>query len=140
MKYKLQLALHEARSDDPPEILNIARIWDEDTHPWLDLADITLTTLLSPNATEQLGFNNGTLSSCLALLPFTSQYHSNCLAPLRVEVYERSRKCRFLKGVNRQRDHVIKYIISVETGSQARAGTDANISVSLTGKLRMIVT
>ena len=135
VKYKLQLTLHEPRPDDLPEILNIARYWNEASHPWLDLADVTLATLLAPDVTEQFRFNAGNLSSCLAFLPPRSIYHSNCIAHIRKEVYARTQKIRSLRGSRQVADDLTTYFISVETGSQSRAGTDASISLSLTGKL-----
>ena len=134
VKYKLQLTLHEPRSDDPSDILNIARYWDEATHPWLDVADVTLTTLLTPDVTERLHVNPGNLPACLSFLPARSIHHPNCVAHIRNEVYAGAQKLRSLVGKRQEPDHVTTYIINVETGSQSNAGTDANISVSLTGK------
>ena len=134
VKFKLQLTLHEPKSDDPPDILNIARYWDEATHPWLDVADVTLMVLLSPDVTEELRFNPGNLSPCLELLPARSIYHPNCIVHIRKEMYPRTQKVRSIKRSSQVPDNVATYNISVETGSQSRAGTNADISVSLTGK------
>ena len=134
VKYKLQLTLHEPRSDDPPDILNIARHWDEATHPWLDVADVTLMVLLSPDVTEKMRFNPDNLSPCLELLPARSIYHPNCIVHIRKGLYPRTQKIRSIKRSSQAPDNVATYDISVETGSQSRAGTNADISVSLTGK------
>ena len=72
LRYKLQLTLHLPQSDDPVDILNVARYWDEATHPWLDVADVTMVVLLSPDATENMCFNPGNLAPCLELLPARS--------------------------------------------------------------------
>ena len=133
VKYKLQLTLHEPKSDDPPDILNVVRYWDEATHPWLDVADVTLMVLLSADATEELRFNPGNLSPCLELLPARSIYHPNCIVHVRKELYPRTQKIRSLRRSGQAPDNVATYNISVETGSQSRAGTNADISVSLTG-------
>lgn len=135
IKYKLQLTLHEARSDDPPGILNIARYWDEATHPWLDLADVTLTALLAPDVTEGFKFNCGNLPSSLYFLPARTIYDSSCIPHIRKEVYARTQKIRLMRSSNLEPDHKATYVISVETGAQRKAGTNANISVSLTGKI-----
>ena len=135
VKYKFQLTLHEPRSHDPPDILNVARHWDEATHPWLDVADVTLIVLLTPDVTEQLPYNPGNLPSCLDLLPARSVYHPNCIAHIRKEVYARTKQMRSLRTSSQVPDHVTTYVISVETGSQSRAGTGANISATLIGKL-----
>ena len=134
VKYKLQLTLHEPKSDDPPDTLNVARYWDEATHPWLDVADVTLMVLLSPDVTEKMRFNAGNLSPCLELLPARSIYHPNCVVHVRKEVYARTQKIRSLRRSTQAPHPEATYNISVETGSQSRAGTNAQISVSLTGK------
>ena len=134
VKYKLQLTLHEARSDDPPAILNIARYWDEVTHPWLDVADVTLTALLTSDVTEGLKFSCGNLPSSLDFLPARTIYDSNCIAHIRKEVYKRTQKIRSIRSPRHESDHEATYVISVETGAQKKAGTAANISVTLTGK------
>lgn len=134
VRYKLQLSLHETKSDDPSAILNIARYWDEATHPWLDVADVTLTALLTPDVTERLKFNCGNLGSFLYILPARTIYDSNCIAHIRIEVYERTQKVRSIRSSRQELDNEATYVISVETGAQRNAGTNANISVSLTGK------
>lgn len=133
VKYKLQLTLHEARSDDPPAILNIIRYWDEASHPWLDVADVSLTALLTPDVTDGLKLNCSNLPSSLYLLPARTIYDSNCIAHIRKEVYARTQKIRSLRSSSQEPDHEATFIISVETGAQKLAGTDANISLSLTG-------
>ena len=133
VKYKLQLTLHEVRSDDPPNILDIGRYWDENAHPWLDVADVTLTTILSPQASEALRFNVGNLPSSIYLLQARGTQHSNCIAHIRKEVYQRTQTIRLSRKASIKPDHVATYRIRVETGERLRAGTDANISVSLTG-------
>lgn len=116
------------------DILNVARYWDEATHPWLDVADVTMVVLLSPDATEKMGFNPGNLAPCLELLPARSIHHSNCVAHIRKEVYERTQKLRALrKGSNVVPDNSAIYSISVETGKKRKAGTNARIFISLTG-------
>jgi len=133
VKYKLQLTLHEARSDDPPAILNIMRYWDEASHPWLDVADVSLTALLTPDVTDGLKLNCSNLPRFLYLLPARTIYDSNCIAHIRKEVYARTQKIRSLRSSSQEPDHEATFIISVETGAQKLAGTGANISVSLTG-------
>ncbi|XP_078369932.1 allene oxide synthase-lipoxygenase protein-like [Oculina patagonica] len=133
IKYKLQLTLHEARADDPPGILNIARYWDEATHPWLDVADVTLISILTPDVINGFRFNAGTLPNSLCFLPARTIYDSNCIPHIRKEVYARTQKLRLMRSSSQEPDHVATYVISVETGAQRKAGTNANISVSLTG-------
>lgn len=135
VKYKLQLTLHVVQSADPPDILNIVRYWDEATHPWLDVADVTLTALLTPNVNERFRFNVGNLPSSLYFLPARSIHQSNCIAHIRKEVYARAQRIRLIRRSSIEPDHVAIYILTVETGTKLRAGTDANISISLTGTI-----
>lgn len=78
-------------------------------------------------------FNVGNLPDSLYLLPAHGIHHSNCIAHIRNEVYARTQRIRLARSSKVEPDHVATYIISVETGSQLRAGTNANISISLTG-------
>ncbi|XP_068704039.1 allene oxide synthase-lipoxygenase protein-like [Montipora foliosa] len=134
VKYKLQLTFHVPRSDDPAAILNVARYWDEATHPWLDVADVTINVFLSPDVTEKMRFNPGNLAPCLGLLPACSIHDSNCVVHIRKEVYERTQKLRALRdGSNYAPDQTAIYSISVQTAKHKKARTDARIFLSLTG-------
>ncbi|CAB4010977.1 allene oxide synthase-lipoxygenase -like [Paramuricea clavata] len=131
VKYKLQMTLHEVQLDDPASILNIARYWDETTHAWLDVADVKLTTLLSPGVTAGLLFNPGTLPNSLCFLPARSIQDSNCIAHIRQDVYEFTQKIRAARSSNIQPHHMATYIIRME--AKLRAGSNSNITISLTG-------
>ena len=135
LKYKLQLSVHEARSDDSSSILNIARYWEETTHPWFDVAEITLTSFLSPADTDGLRFNVGTLPSSLYFLPARTVHDSNCIAHIRKEVYASTQMIRSIRCARSREKpcHMATYIINVETGGQARVNGNANISICLTG-------
>ena len=135
LKYKLQMTLHQPRSDDPPDILNISRYWDEATHPWLDVAHLTVVMLLSPDVTKEMRFNPGNLSPCLAFLPAHSIHHPNCIVHIRKDLYERAQTLRSLGNSSHAPDYEATYTVNVETGSQSRAGTNARISMSLAGKM-----
>ena len=139
VKYKLQLTFHVPRSDDPAAILNVARYWDEATHPWLDVADVTINVFLSPDVTEKMRFNPGNLAPCLGLLPACSIHDSNCVVHIRKEVYERTQKLRALRdGSNYAPDQTAIYSISVQTANHKKARTDARIFLSLTGKIVLL--
>ena len=131
VKYKLQISLHIAQSDDPTSVLDIARYWDEATHPWLDVADVTLTTLLNPDVTAGMRFNPGTLPNFLSFLPARSVRDSNCIAHIRKDVYALTQKIRAARNSNVQLEDVVTYTVRVETGDQS--GSDSNVSMSLTG-------
>ena len=134
LQYKLQLALHVPGADDPPDILHIGRYWDESSHPWLDLADVTITTPLAPKVTECLQFNAGNLPPSLSLLPAHSIHDYSCVMHIRKDVYSWTQKMRSMISSKLEPKQTATYIIQVETGSQSGSGTDANIFISLTGE------
>ena len=133
LRYKLQLQLHEVKENDPPTTLHIGREWDESTHPWLDVANITMTSLLSPPATERLGLSYNNLPPSLDLLPARSVDDPNVVAHIRRELYSFTQKLRALRRTVLVPEHVATYVISVETGSQSATNSAPSISLSLTG-------
>lgn len=133
LAYKLQLQLHEAKDDDSPMILQIGREWDEKTHPWLDVADIKMTSLLSPTATERLKFIYKNLPASIGILPARSVDDPNVVIHIRNAVYVWSQKLRENRSNKLVPEHLASYLIRVETGSRSGAGTDASISISLIG-------
>lgn len=133
LEYKLQLQLHHPKDDDPPTILHVGREWDERSHPWMDLADIKMTSLLSPTATERLKFKFTNLPPSIGILPAQSVDDPNVVIHIRKEVYMWSQSLRSKRSTKVVPDHMAAYLIRVETGSQSGAGTDATISVSLIG-------
>lgn len=135
LDYKLQLQLHEAKDDDPPMTLQVGREWDESTHPWLDLADVKITSLLSTTATERLKFIFTNLPPSIGILPAQSVDDPNVVIHIRNAVYVWSQKLRSMRSNKLVPDHKASYLIRVETGSQSGAGTDATISISLTGRI-----
>lgn len=135
LEYKLQLQLHEARDDDPPTTLHVGREWDENTHPWLDLADVKITSLLSPTVTERLKFTFLHLPPSIGILPAQSVDDPNVVVHIRNDVYRWSQKLRSKRSSKVVPDHKASYLIRVETGSQSGAGTDATISISLIGRV-----
>lgn len=139
LEYKLQLQLHEAKDDDPPTTLQVGREWDERTHPWLDLADVKMTSLLSPTATERLKFIFTNLPPSIGILPAQSVDDPNVVIHIRNAVYVWSQKLRSMRSNKLVPDHMASYLIRVETGSQSGAGTDATISISLTGEMNVSV-
>lgn len=46
-KYRLQIQLHEAKPDDAPEVLSPHEYWDEETHPYMELATVEIDEPLS---------------------------------------------------------------------------------------------
>lgn len=101
----------------------------------MDLADVKLTSLLSPRATEQLKFTFTHLPPCIGILPAQSIDDPNVVIHIRKEVYMWSQGLRSKRSNKVVPDHMASYLIRVETGRQSGAGTDAVISISLTGRL-----
>lgn len=150
LKYKLQLQLHEAKEDDPPILyfifyifiyiyilyFHIAREWDEATHPWLDLADVTMTTLLSPLATDELEFNFKNLPPSLDSLPARSADDPNVVVHIRRDVYSFSQKLRAMRRDTKALvpDDAATYVIRVFTGCQSATTTAPSIKIALTGE------
>ncbi|XP_022800953.1 allene oxide synthase-lipoxygenase protein-like [Stylophora pistillata] len=133
LDYKLQLQFHEPKEDDPPTILQVGREWDEESHPWLDVADIKMTSLLSPMATERLKYIYKNLPASIGILPAVSVDDPNVVVQIRNEVYVWSHKLRENRSNKLVPEHMTSYLIRVETGSHSGAGTDASISITLTG-------
>lgn len=134
LKYKLQIQLHEAKDDDPPMTLHVGREWDEGAHPWLDLADITMTSLLAPSVTEKLEFSFYNLPPSLDLLPARSVEDPNVLAHIRRDLYSCTQKLRALRRKVLVPDHVATYVIRLETGSKSATSAAPPINIALTGK------
>lgn len=134
LEYKLQMQLHEAKPNDSHLILHVGREWDESTHPWLDVADLKMTSLLSPKATERLKFIFTNRPPCIDLLTAQSVDDPNVVLHIRNAVYVWSQKLRSMRSNKALPDHMASYFIRVETGSQSGASTDATITISLTGK------
>ena len=132
--YRLQIQLHIVGPDDPPKILYVGRGWDEATHPWLDVAVITMTSLLPSDVTEKTCFALDNLPSCMSLLPARSVHDYNCIAQIRAEVYRWTQKLRLLRSLPSNNDGMSQYLVRVETGTQYGADTDATISVTLFGE------
>jgi arachidonate 5-lipoxygenase len=56
-RYHLQIQLHEWSPSDPEEILSCSRIWDEETHPYHDLAEVEITRVLSFEEQQRMVFS-----------------------------------------------------------------------------------
>ncbi|HUZ76013.1 MAG TPA: hypothetical protein VMV93_00365 [Chloroflexota bacterium] len=70
--YHLQYQLHTPTRVDSAEVFNASKPWEADTHPWHDLADIQLTSVLSDDEAAATRFSIGHHPPSLNLLPATS--------------------------------------------------------------------
>lgn len=70
--YVFQMAFHEVKDDDSPELLNSNEPWDEETHPWLDVANITVTEALDFRESVMTGFCIANRPPSISVLPAKS--------------------------------------------------------------------
>lgn len=95
IEYLLQLQLHEATDHDLPLIFCSNKIWDEATHPWLDLAHIKIDRMLTYEESMLMYFTLNNHPSSVSLIPATSIDDYNSLNYLRAKV-DLAKKCRLL--------------------------------------------
>jgi len=134
VQYKLQIQLHEIKAHDSHLILHAARNWDQATHPWLDLADVKLTSLLPSDVVRdtRCSLDNAPLS--IVVPPAKTIYDYNSIAYLRSKVYSGSNALSSIKPASNPGENASIYCISVKTGNRKGAGTDANVTLTITGK------
>lgn len=72
VKYIFQIAFHEVKEDDSPEILNSNTPWDEETHPWHDLAEVTVDEAMSYEESVKTGYCIKQHPPCIKILPAKS--------------------------------------------------------------------
>ena len=53
VNYRLQIQIHEASPSHTATIFHAGILWDKETHPWLDLATVTIKTPISPDVLER---------------------------------------------------------------------------------------
>jgi len=83
VEYILQVQLHEAGPNDPPEILNALLPWDQATHPYLDLAHVSISEELPYEDQFYLGFEITNLPASMSILPAKSIDDFNSLNYMR---------------------------------------------------------
>ena len=139
IEYKLQIQLHEVSPDDSHLILHPSRVWDQENHPWLDLALVTMTSLLSVAVVERTRCSLDNHPSTISIPPAQTIYDYNSISYLRSKVYSSSNKM----SSNKPRSAVCKqdacegarYSVRVRTGNRKGAGTDAKVSLTITGEI-----
>ncbi|XP_046861561.1 allene oxide synthase-lipoxygenase protein-like [Xenia sp. Carnegie-2017] len=132
--YHLQIQIHDKSPEDTATIFHAGILWDKDTHPWLDLATVTIKTRLSPDVIERTTFNIVRQPESLGLLEAESPEDYNSIGEIRVRVYDRVQMLRKLKiGSITPADQNAIYTIEIKTGNRKNAGTDATVYIRLTG-------
>nr|1U5U_A Chain A, Allene oxide synthase-lipoxygenase protein [Plexaura homomalla]1U5U_B Chain B, Allene oxide synthase-lipoxygenase protein [Plexaura homomalla] len=97
VNYRLQIQIHEASPDDTATIFHAGILWDKETHPWFDLAKVSIKTPLSPDVLEKTAFNIANQPASLGLLEAKSPEDYNSIGELRVAVYTWVQHLRKLK-------------------------------------------
>ncbi|KAM7441264.1 arachidonate 5-lipoxygenase [Porites harrisoni] len=131
IQYKLQIQLHEIQPGDSHLILHAARAWDQDTHPWLDLADVKLTSLLPGDVVRDTHTSLTNAPPSISLPPAKTIYDYSSLAYLGTKVSIVSSELSVPKSP--VKEDISIYCISVTTGNRKGAGTDANVTLTITG-------
>lgn len=83
IRYLLQIQLHEAKPDDPPEVLNALLPWDETTHPHMDLATIEIVAELPYDERQRMAFDVTHHPKTIGILPAKSLDDFNSLNYMR---------------------------------------------------------
>lgn len=139
IKYKLQIQLHEIKPEDSHLILHAGRAWDEKSHPWLDLADVTLTSLLHVDVVERTRCSMDHHPPSVNIPSAETIYDYNSIPYLRSNVYPISRMMSSSKPRTKESEEQatseVSYCIRVKTGNRKGAGTDAKVSLTITGKI-----
>lgn len=139
IEYKLQIQLHEVRPDDSHLILHPSRVWDHENHPWLDLALVTITSLLSVSVVERTRCSLDNHPSTISIPSAQTIYDYNSIPHLRSKVYPSSNKMSSSKPRSEvSKQHACegaRYSVRVRTGNRKGAGTDAKVSLTITGEI-----
>ncbi|MFO0872019.1 MAG: hypothetical protein U0935_24085 [Pirellulales bacterium] len=95
IEYLLQLQLHEATDQDSELIFCCNKVWDEATHPWLDLAHVRITRLLSYEEGLKMYFSLNHHPTTVGLIPATSIDDYNSMNYIRAKA-DGAKKARLL--------------------------------------------
>jgi arachidonate 5-lipoxygenase len=83
VEYLLQLQLHEATENDSELVFCSNKIWDEATHPWLDLAAVTIDRMLTYEESMLMYFSLNNRPKEIGLIEATSIHDYNSLNYIR---------------------------------------------------------
>jgi hypothetical protein len=94
-KYMMQIQTRIAQDDDDPEIFNNMVPWDEDAHPWHDLAVIEIDKTLDWKESTKTSFSLNHMPKTLGIIPAKSIYDYNSLNYMRAHS-EKAKVARLL--------------------------------------------
>ncbi|XP_078613312.1 allene oxide synthase-lipoxygenase protein-like [Branchiostoma floridae x Branchiostoma japonicum] len=141
--YRLQLQLHTKKASDTANTCNPHRCWAPVDHPWYNVADVIITTLLTDNVTARTSFHVANLPPCLSLIEPESMYDYNSINYIRAKVYPAAHAARLakLKGQRPLRGPIEyetqPYSVEMRMGSkQGMLGLKRHLKVVLTGPHR----
>jgi hypothetical protein len=97
VEYILQIQLHDVQPSDPPEILNSLLPWDEATHPYQDLAQVTVFEELSYAEQQYTAFEITNHPQSMSILPSQSIDDYNSLNYMRKQAIWAIRTRRLLQ-------------------------------------------
>lgn len=96
VRFHLQLQVHVPSPADDVEITNAGRAWDEASHPWHELAELTLDAHLPPAETEGLKLRITNHPPSLGWLRATTLADYNSLGHIRASIYPPAQRARSL--------------------------------------------
>ena len=135
VQYRLQIQLHDSveNRDDVQTILNPCRPWNTDMNPWTDLMLLTVVLSLTEETISQTVFSLHNHPESLNLPESNSSKDFASVAIATADLHGSLHKslptCDSDDDINR----MCKCTVSVVTGNVGRAGTDADVFVTLTG-------
>lgn len=95
-RYHLQVQFHEVSPADSDQVRNPLMPWNEETHPYVDLAEVEITEVLSPADSAYLAFEITNLPASMGILPAESLDDYNSLNYMRQQSIWAIRTRRFL--------------------------------------------
>jgi arachidonate 5-lipoxygenase len=82
----LQLQLHEATDRDSELLFCCNKVWDEETHPWMDLALVTIDKILTYEENMLMYFTLNHHPSSIGLIEATSMHDYNSMNYIRAKM------------------------------------------------------
>lgn len=67
IRYHLEWQLYRRQPDDSRDVLNCVHPWDEETHPWLPLAEVELERTLDYESGQRMWFHISNLPKCMGV-------------------------------------------------------------------------
>ena len=135
LQYRLQIQVRPVGKNNLNEILNPCKEWSKKSFPWFDLAVITIALPLPETVVARTKFSLYNLPKELSLPAQPSSSHFYSLGH-ELGVFMGNMEKSFKHDPDDiEEEFKVKYIVTVCTGNVKNAGTDADVYITLTGKL-----